>query len=60
MLLQAQNASSDIRPCHLDTRNCYIQENMEEGIIKNLKRNAYKEIYKKHVKNFLDDNGEAE
>jgi hypothetical protein len=66
----AQNASSGVRTCHVDTRYHYIRENVEDGIIKIefvrssdndsdiFTKNVNQEIYEKHVKNFLEDNGE--
>ena len=33
-MFMAQNASSGVRPCHVDTRYHYIRENVEDGIIK--------------------------
>jgi hypothetical protein len=33
-MFMAQNSSSGVRTCHVDTRYRYIRENVEEGIIK--------------------------
>ena len=33
-ILMAQNVSSGVRACHVDTRYHYIRENVEKGIIK--------------------------
>jgi hypothetical protein len=69
-MFMAQNASSGVRTCPVDTRYHYIRENVEDGIIKiefvrssdndsNIfTENVNQEIYEKHVKNFLEDSGE--
>ena len=71
-MFMAQNASSGVRTRHVDTRYHYIRENVEDGIIKivfvmsidndsdNFTKNVNQEIYKKQVKNFLEDRGEEE
>ena len=70
-MFMAQNVSSGIRTCHVDTRyhNIRIRENMEDRIIKivyvksiendsDITKNVNQEIYHKHVENFLEDSGE--
>jgi hypothetical protein len=69
-MYMAQNASSGVRPHHVDTRYHYIREIVEDRIIKIefvrsidndsdiFTKNVNQEIYEKHVKNFLEDSGE--
>jgi hypothetical protein len=61
-----QNASSDVRMRHIDTRYHYVREYSEEGIINIefvksiendsdfLTKNVSQEIYEKHVTKFLE------
>jgi hypothetical protein len=66
-MFMAQNSSSGVRTCHVDTRYHYIRDNVEAGIIKIefvrsmeydsdiFTKNIIQEIYEKHVRNFLED-----
>jgi hypothetical protein len=63
-MFMAQNSSSGMRTCHLDTRYHYIRENVEDGIIKIefvksmendsdiFTKNVTQEIYEKRVRIF--------
>jgi hypothetical protein len=66
-MFMAQNSSSGMRTCHVDTRYHYIRENVEDGIIKiefvksmeNVSniftKNVTQEIYEKYARNSLED-----
>jgi len=63
----SQNASSGVRTRHIDTRYYFVQENLEDGIIKIefvksaendsdiFTKNVSQEIYETHMKKFLDE-----
>jgi hypothetical protein len=66
-MFMAHNASSGVRPPHVDTWYHFVRENLEDGIIKIesvksvdnqsdiFKKNVTQEIYKRHVKKFLEE-----
>ena len=61
-MFMAQNASSGVRTCHVDTRYHFVRENLEDWIIKIefvksaendsdiFTKNVNQEIYERHVK----------
>jgi hypothetical protein len=66
-MFMAQNSSSGLRTCHVDTRYHFIRESVVDGIIKIefvksmendsdfFYKNVTQEIYEKHVRNFFED-----
>jgi hypothetical protein len=66
-IFMVQNVSSGVRTRHFDTKNYFVRENLEDGIIKIefvksennhsniLTKNVKQETYKRNVKNFLEN-----
>jgi hypothetical protein len=64
-IFMAENSSSGIRTCHIDTRYHFVREHVEDGLIKivfvksstndadMIRKNAGKEAYEKYVNKFL-------
>jgi hypothetical protein len=71
-MFMVQNSSSSVRTRHSDTRYHFVQENLEEGIIKIkfvksvenesdiFTKNVTQEIYERHVETFLEEYIEGE
>jgi hypothetical protein len=71
-MFMAQNTSSGVRTWHVDTRYHFVQENLEEGIIKIefvksvdnksdiFNKNVTQEFYENHVEKFLEEYIEGE
>jgi hypothetical protein len=71
-MFMAQNSSSGVRTRHFNTQYHFVQENLEEGIIKIefvksvdnesdiFTKNVTQEIYERHVEKILEDYIEGE
>jgi hypothetical protein len=71
-MFMAQNSSSGVRTRHVITRYHFVQENLDDGIIKIefirsvenqsdiFTKNVTQEIYQRHVKTFLEEIIEGE
>jgi hypothetical protein len=71
-MFMAQNSSSGVRTRHVNTRYHFVQENLDDGVIKIefiksfenqsdiFTKNVTQEIYERHVEKFLEDYIEGE